>query len=399
MPVSGYFRVHFLCLFIGLRPFEKGKIMKTMNGIFASAKIFSDNVEEYAIAQIGMICDNEVSKDSLVRVMPDVHPGKVGTIGLTMTIGERVLPNLVGDDIGCGITLAQIKKGRPEFQKMDKVIWENVPYGFSIRKEPHLKSRMFDFDQLRCFRHVNREKGQCSLGTLGSGNHFIELDKSREGILYLTIHSGSRHLGKEVTEYYLQAGQKQLKEKGEKVPYELTYLTGALMNDYLHDQRIVQEFAELNREIILSELVKGMKWKIEDCISCSHNYIEIGPEGNMLRKGAISAKKDEPVIIPINMKEGIILGRGHGNVDWNCSAPHGSGRILKRGDVKDNYTVSNFKAEMKGVYSSCIGKETLDEAPFAYRNRKEIEDAIKETVKIEKILEPVYNYKAGNTNS
>lgn len=370
--------------------------MKEINGIFASAKIFNDNVEEYAVAQIGMICDNPVARNSIIRVMPDVHPGKVGTIGLTMTIGDRILPNLVGSDIGCGITVARIKKGKMEYQKLDKVIRERIPSGFQVRNEPHTDNERFDFGTLMCSRSINKRKAKCSLGTLGGGNHFIELDKSRDGSIYVAVHSGSRHLGKEVTDYYLQEGQKELKGNGEAVPYEFTYLTGKLMEDYLHDQSLLQEFAALNRSIILNELAKGMKWKLESSINCVHNYIETDGDFKILRKGAISAKADEPVVIPINMRDGIILGSGLGNKEWNSSAPHGSGRIMNRTEVKNQFTVSQFKAQMKGIYSSCVGKETLDEAPFAYRGLGEIEEAIKETVKIRQVIQPVYNFKAGN---
>lgn len=374
--------------------------MKTINGIFASAKIFTDHVEDYAAAQIEMLCNNEAARGSQIRIMPDVHPGKVGTIGLTMTVGESILPNLVGIDIGCGITLAKIKQKRTEFQKLDTVIRENVPAGSSIRKKTHRFSMEFDFTRLRCYSSLNLERVKLSMGTLGGGNHFIELDKDDAGNLYAAVHSGSRHLGKEVTEYYLRQGQRILKEQEMQVPYELTMLTGSLKEDYLYDQQIVQEYAAQNRMAILNELAKGMKWKIQECLSCSHNYISLDAGNSdsrkwILRKGAISAKKNETVIIPINMRDGILLGIGKGNEDWNCSAPHGSGRILRRDAVKESYTVSDFKKEMKGIYSSCIGKSTLDEAPFAYRGMKEIQDAIEDTVEITDVLRPVYNYKAG----
>lgn len=380
--------------------------MKTIHGNYASANIFTTfnettAIDDYTIHQLQMLCDNETAKDSLIRVMPDVHPGKVGTIGLTMTIGPKLMPNLVGIDLGCGMTLAQIKCKKIEFQQLDTVIRKNIPSGFAIRNKVHRFARDFDFTRLRCYRHIRENKALLSLGTLGGGNHFIEADKDSDGNLYIVIHSGSRHLGKEVTEYYLNQGQKEHKENGIHIPYELTYLEGITLENYLHDIQIMQEFASLNREIILDELVKGMKWKVNESYSCIHNYIDTSGEtvatfqAPMLRKGAISAKINERVIIPINMRDGIILGVGLGNTDWNCSAPHGSGRIMKREDIRANYTVSSYKAEMKGIYSSCIGKETLDEAPFAYRTIDEIADAIRETVTISKIIRPIYNYKAG----
>lgn len=373
--------------------------MKIINGVYASAKIFTvdseNSIDDYASAQLQMLCDNPVSKGCKIRVMPDVHPGKVGTIGLTMTLGERILPNLVGIDIGCGMSLIKLKQKKTEYQKLDAVIREGIPVGFKIRKQPHHYSEKLDLSKLCCARGIQKEKVALSLGTLGGGNHFIEADRDEEGNLYLVLHSGSRHLGKEVTEFYLKAGQKELKEKGEEVPYELIYLEGKLMEDYLHDLMIVQEFAELNRAAMLDVLVKGMKWKVVEEYSCVHNYVQETGNGRMLRKGAISAGKGEKVIIPINMRDGIILGPGLGNAEWNHSAPHGAGRILKREEVGKRYTVASYKAQMKGIYSSCVNKDTLDEAPFAYRSLSELKEAITETVKIDEILHPVYNYKAG----
>ena len=372
-----------------------------IKGTFGEARVFATDNEEtaldgYARAQLQLLCDNEASRGSKIRVMPDVHPGKVCTIGLTMTVGERILPQVVSIDIGCGVTVAKLKKFRPDFQKLDIVIRENVPSGSQIRKNAHPMAAAFDFSGLRALKHIHADRAMRSLGTLGAGNHLIEIDKDEAGKHYLVVHSGSRHLGKELTEYYLGAGQKVLKAHGENVPYELTWLEGALMEDYLHDLAIVQEFATLNRRIMAEEIVKGMKWKMEDVTSCIHNYVDFREKVPILRKGAISARKDEPVIIPINMKEGVLLGKGKGNDEWNQSAPHGAGRILKRVDVKQHYTVSDFKREMKGIYSTSIGKDTLDEAPFAYRGMEEIRAAVKDTVEIEEVLRPVYNFKAGN---
>lgn len=370
--------------------------MEIIKGTFTTAKVFSDSIEDYAKAQIQMLCDNEAFSDCKIRIMPDVHPGKVGTIGFTSTLGNAVLPNVVGIDIGCGILLAKLKQTKAEFQKLDKVIREQVPTGFSIRKEPHRYTEEFDFSELYCSHHINQNKAELSLGTLGGGNHFIEVDKGTEGELYVAIHTGGRHLGKEVTEYYLNEGQKALKEKGADIPYELTYLTGELMEQYIRDVQTVQKFAVWNRRAILDVLAKGMKWKMEDCWDCVHNYIDSSGKEAILRKGAISAKEGEMVIIPINMRDGILLGKGLGNHDWNDSAPHGAGRIKKREDVKANHTVSQFKQEMKGIYCSCISKDTLDEAPFAYRGLDEIREAVQDTVRIQQILKPIYNFKAGS---
>lgn len=369
--------------------------MKIVKGKFAEAKIFTDDVEQYAEAQIQMICDNPVSENSIVRVMPDVHPGKVGTIGLTMTVGNRMIPNLLGIDIGCGITCARVKGKALELQKLDKVIRERIPAGFAVRDKAHSLADDFSPEELHCHKHINSGKAALSLGTLGGGNHFIEADKDEEGNVYIVIHSGSRHLGKEVTDFYVEKGARILKDAGLKVPLPMTWLEGQLMEDYIADVGITQEYAMLNREIMLEEIAKGMKWKIVETFSCIHNYIDVQDGVRILRKGAISAKQGESVIIPVNMRDGVILGVGKGNVEWNQSAPHGSGRSIKRDEVKNRYTVSAFKNEMKGIYCSCIGADTLDEAPFAYRSMEQLLDNISDTVEVTRILKPVYNFKAG----
>lgn len=370
--------------------------MEIIKGKYAQALVYSEDIEDYAAAQIKMICDNEVSKGSTIRVMPDVHPGKVGCIGFTQTIADRVIPHLLGVDIGCGMTCAKVKSKNLEFQKLDKVIRERVPAGFKARDQVHSKAEEFDQSQLKCFKSINEAKALISLGTLGGGNHFIEVDKAEDGGLYIVIHTGSRHLGKEVTDYYVDAGAKAIKEKGESVPYEMTYLEGDLMRDYLDDVAVTTQYAALNREIILDEILRGMKLKTEEVFSCIHNYVGRLPDGrSILRKGAISALSGERVIIPVNMRDGILLGIGKGNEDWNCSAPHGSGRILRRDAVKNLHTVSEFKKEMKGIYCTCIDAGTLDEAPFAYRGLEFIREAVKDTVEITEVLRPVFNYKAG----
>lgn len=380
--------------------------MITIEGKYTNAKIFTTNneataIEQYALDQLQMLCDNETSAGCTIRVMPDVHPGKVGTIGLTMTIGDKVMPNLVGIDIGCGMTIAQIEGRKVEFQKLDKVIQENIPVGFKIRNKVLPRAEKFNLELLKCYKHIREQRAKQSLGTLGGGNHFIEVDKDNDGNLYVVVHSGSRNLGKEVTEYYINRGYNELKEKGIDIPYELTYLEGETLKDYINDLYIVQKFASLNRDIIIDEILKGMKWKYTGYYECIHNYIDgsirttVTFGAPMIRKGAISAVFGEPVIIPINMRDGIILGTGLGNKDWNYSAPHGAGRIMKRTDIKNNHTVSEFKSNMKGIYSSCINKDTLDEAPFAYRNIDDIIEVIGETVNVDKILTPIYNYKAG----
>jgi len=339
-----------------------------------------------------MICDNKASEGSKICVMPDVHPGKIGPIGLTMTVKDKIMPGLVGIDMGCGVSCVKVQPKKIEFQKLDRIIRENIPSGSAIRKEPHFYSEDFDFNDLLCAKHVSKEKAVLSLGTLGGGNHFIELDADEEGYIYVVVHSGSRRLGKEVAEIYMREGQKQLKAKGIDVPYELTYLEGQLMEDYLHDLHEIRGFAMLNREIITTEILRGLKLKSVEFWDSPHNYVD---ENRILRKGASSAYEGNTVIIPINQRDGIILGKGKNNAEWNYSAPHGAGRVMNKASVHDNFTMADYKESLKGVYSSTISRETLEEAPFAYRGIEEIAEAIKDTVNIEKIIKPVYNFKAG----
>ncbi|MBR1508085.1 MAG: RtcB family protein [Eubacterium sp.] len=381
--------------------------MVTIYGKYTNAVVYTvENeiyaLEDYARKQLQMICNHPSAEGCTVRVMPDVHPGKVGTIGLTMTVGDSILPSLVGVDIGCGMTLAKLKTKGLQFQQLDTVIRENVPVGPRIRIKEHKYADRIDLSELRCYKSIDAGKANLSIGTLGGGNHFIELDKDDEGNVYLVVHSGSRHLGMEVADYYLRTGQKELQMKKQGyASYEMTCLSGQLMEDYIHDVKIIQEFARLNREAIIDSIVNGMKWKIEDSFTCIHNYIDflddgIGIDAKMiLRKGAISAREGERVIIPINMRDGIILGTGLGNPEWNNSAPHGAGRIYRRSEVAEHHTVSEFKKVMEGIHSICINKNTLDESPFAYRGIDDIVTVIKDTVRIDKIIKPVYNYKAG----
>ena len=378
--------------------------MLTIYGKYTNATVYTvENelyaLEDYARKQLQMICNHPSAEGSSVKVMPDVHPGKVGTIGLTMTVGDSILPSLVGVDIGCGMTMAKVKTKGIQFQQLDSVIREEVPVGPRIREKEHKYADRIDLSELKCAKSINARKASRSVGTLGGGNHFIEVDKDEEGNVYLVVHSGSRHLGMEVADYYLRTGQKEMQMKKQGyASYEMTCLTGQLMEDYLHDIEIIQEFARFNRDAIIDSIVGGMKWKIEESFTCIHNYVDFSGEKPILRKGAISAKEGEKVIIPINMRDGIILGTGLGNVDWNCSAPHGAGRIYRRSEVAEHHTVSDFKKAMDGIYSICINKDTLDESPFAYRGIDDIAAVIGETVRIDKIIKPVYNYKAGGQN-
>ncbi len=369
--------------------------MKEVIGIYNSARIFTDDVEDYAAAQIKGICDNPIFKDSVIRVMPDVHPGKYCTIGTAMTIGERVIPYMVGVDIGCGMTCVELKARTIEFQKLDAVIGKCIPSGTAIRSIAHHFAEEASLERLRCRRHVQIERALLSLGTLGGGNHFIEVDRAEDGRCFLVIHSGSRRLGAEVARYYQNRAYEQQREKGLDPAFPCAWAEGEVFRDYICDLEIVQEFAALNRACMAREIIKGMKFKEIARFDTVHNYITRTGDGYMLRKGAVSALKGEPLLIPVNMKDGALLCRGLGNEEWNCSAPHGSGRISSRTEAVKEHTVSEFKKEMKGIYCSVVGRDTLDEAPFAYRRLDEIRRKIGDTAEIEAVLRPVYNFKAG----
>lgn len=396
-------------------------------------KIFTDNIEDVAIEQINELLNQEAFKDSKVRIMPDVHAGKGCVIGFTGDLGDKVIPNIVGVDIGCGMLCVELGDTYLDLEELDNVIKRYVPSGFEIHEERKVK---FDkIKDLKCYRELKETKRfERSIGTLGGGNHFIEVDIDEDNNKYLIIHTGSRNLGKQVAEYYqelanqlcnynigeFETRKKELintyKEQGRKqeiqlaleelkkeyqvnknkIPKDLAYLEGQYREDYLHDMEICQEFAKQNREVIAGEIIArmGLMLCVEGYFHTIHNYISF--EDNIVRKGAISAKLGEKVLIPMNMKDGCIIGIGKGNEDWNKSAPHGAGRIMSRIKAKQILNVDDFKEEMKGIYSTSVCKETLDEAPFVYKSMKEIVDNIKDTIDIVEIIKPIYNFKAKN---
>ena len=401
--------------------------MLEISGQYNTAKIFTDVVDQASIGQVIALCSQEFVQGSRIRLMPDVHAGAGCTVGTTMTITDKVVPNLVGVDIGCGMETVRLREDRLELGRLDKVIREKIPSGFAIReKSPHRFAGRIDLEQLRCARHVDLLRAEKSVGTLGGGNHFIEVDRDDEGRLYLIVHSGSRHLGLQVANYYQNAGyqalnrsdpqaeqalaaelkaqgkeksiQKELKKlrntKRTAIPKPLAYVSGALFDDYLHDMELVQRFAALNRQAMVDEILKGMKLHPEDQFTTIHNYIDTGDM--VLRKGAVSAKEGERLLIPINMRDGSLVCTGLGNEDWNCSAPHGAGRLMSRSEAKQSFTVSAFKKEMDGIYTTSVGADTLDECPMAYKPMEAIVDNIAPTAKIESVIRPVYNFKAGD---
>ena len=368
--------------------------MITIKGGYAEAKIFTDEVEDSAVGQIQKLCDQPFAAGSQIRIMPDVHAGAGCAIGTTMTIRDKVVPNLVGVDIGCGMETVRLREKRVELPKLDSFIHERIPAGMEVRQNPHRYLEEIELWALRCADVVNTSRGELSLGTLGGGNHFIEIDRDEEGALYLVVHSGSRNIGLQVAEYYQKKGYEALGgKKQSEVPYDLAYVEGPLLDDYLHDMSIMQEFAALNRRAITDEILKGMKLSEESRFTTTHNYIDL--KNRILRKGAVSARAGEILLVPINMRDGSLVCTGLGNPDWNESAPHGAGRLMSRTAAKQSFTVSAFKKEMNGVFSSTVNDETLDECPMAYKSMADIIRYIAETVRIEKRITPIYNFKAG----
>lgn len=369
---------------------KKGNLLIKIHNSINSAIVYADAIDPGAEGLIRALCGNPISKDSKIRIMPDVHAGKGCAVGTTMTISDCVAPGLVGVDIGCGMTVLKVSGKKPEMQKLDKVVREMIPAGREIRMKAHRFADQINLEDLLCFRHIQEEKALRSIGSLGGGNHFIELDCSDDGSYWLIIHSGSRHLGAEVAGYYQKAAFDCCPQG---TLYELAYATGDLMVSYLHDIIIVQDYAEMSRQAIAADIVKGMKWNVEDTFSTIHNYIDV--EDMLLRKGAVSAKQGERLIIPMNMRDGCLLCIGKGNPEWNESAPHGAGRLMNRAEAKQSFTLSQFKKEMKGIYTTSVGHDTLDESPMAYKPMDSILSQIGATVEVVEQIRPVYNFKAG----
>ncbi len=399
-------------------------IMIEIKGTYTSAKVFTDTIEEVAIEQIKQLCDMAYTEGSKVRIMPDVHAGAGCTIGTTMTIADKIVPNLVGVDIGCGMETIRITNKHIELEKLDKLIYAKIPSGMNIRETPHKYNDEIDLTDLRCFKEIHEHRAIHSIGTLGGGNHFIEADKDEEGNIYIVIHSGSRYLGNEVAKLYQEMGfnrlngndkraldnliteykaagrekeiQTAIKELKKQVltniPYALAYVNEDLFEDYINDMQIVQRFATLNRKAMADEIIRGMKLDVVEQFTTIHNYIDI--EHKILRKGAVSAMLGEKLLIPINMRDGSLICLGKGNEDWNCSAPHGAGRLMSRTQAKNTFTVSEFKKQMKDIYTTSVNKETLDECPMAYKDMTEIVKNIAPTADIFKIIKPIYNFKA-----
>lgn len=399
--------------------------MLEVAGKYNQAKIFTDVVDQASIAQVIELCNQEFTAGSRIRLMPDIHAGAGCTIGTTMTITDKVVPNLVGVDIGCGMETCRISENHLELHKLDKLIRERIPSGFGIRSDPHRYLEQIDLSELCCIKHIDQLRAEKSIGTLGGGNHFIEVDRDDNGQLYIIVHSGSRHLGVEVASYYQEEGYKvlnhtddgsvqhliaELKAAGRQkeiqkelqrlknskqtnIPKALAYVSGELFDQYIHDMKIVQHFAMLNRQAMMDEIIKGMKLHVEEQFTTIHNYIDT--DSMILRKGSVSAQAGEQLLIPINMRDGSLLCVGKGNEDWNFSAPHGAGRLMSRAQAKQSFTVSEFKKQMADIYTTSVGSATLDECPMAYKGMQDILDNIGPTAEVIKIIRTIYNFKAG----
>lgn len=404
--------------------------MIEIKGKMSTAICYTNVVEEGAIEQIRRMCDYALTEGSRVRIMPDVHSGKGCTIGTTMTVTDKVCPNIVGVDIGCGMYTVKLAEKTLDFEKIDEAA-HFIPSGLNVWKG---RIEKFDLTSLKCYRSLrDTRRLERSLGTLGGGNHFIEIDKAVDGTFYLVIHSGSRNLGKQVADIYqqlaidLHAGkddffkrkdelistykaegrrgeiQKALKElakeyaeKTPDIPNDLCWLYGSFLDDYLHDVEICQQFAKRNREKMAEIILERTGMTATEAFHTIHNCIDTGEM--ILRKGAIAAHEGEKVLIPINMRDGSIIAVGKGNPEWNYSAPHGAGRIMSRSKAKEAIDIESYKASMDGIYTTSVNEQTLDEAPMAYKSIDDIIEFVKDSVDILDIMKPVYNFKAADDN-
>lgn len=366
--------------------------MFEIRGKVNTAVCYAKVVEEEAIGQIRRMCDYPMTEGSRIRIMPDVHAGAGCTIGTTMTIIDKAVPNVVGVDIGCGMYTVRLREAEIDFEKLDAAA-HYIPSGLNVWDG---RVEKFDLTGLRCYRELkNAGRLERSLGTLGGGNHFIEVDRDEEDNLYLVIHTGSRNLGLQVAEYYQKLAYERVGGRGQtEIPFELAYLTGADRDRYLHDMAIMQRYAALNRQTIRDCILDGLKLHEAEFFTTVHNYIDL--EHGILRKGSVSARAGERLLIPLNMRDGALICVGLGNDEWNQSAPHGAGRLFSRSQAESSFTLSAFKKSMEGIYTSTVSKDTLDECPMAYKDPRTIIAAIGDTVRIEKQIRPIYNFKSSD---
>jgi hypothetical protein len=398
----------------------------TIQGQYNTAICYTNELEGAALEQIQAVCNQSEFTDCKIRIMPDVHAGKGCTIGTTMTIRDKIVPGMVGVDIGCGMETVELEEREIDFEKLDALIRREIPFGREIRDIPHPLNSEIDLTQLRCAGQVNLDRAMHSIGSLGGGNHFIEVDRAEDGRLFLIIHSGSRHLGTEVADYYQNEGRRALwggakhqiqetiaklkaegrfreiqktitalkKEHELDIPKDLAYVEGKLFDDYIYDMKLTQQFAVLNRKAMADVILEGMGLHAMDIFTTIHNYIDT--EAMILRKGSVSAKAGEKLLIPINMRDGSLICIGKGNKEWNCSAPHGAGRLMSRRAALSTLSMEEFQKEMKGIYTTCVVPDTLDESPMAYKSLDDIVSQIGPTAEIVERIRPVYNFKASD---
>jgi RNA-splicing ligase RtcB len=403
--------------------------MFELQGKYNSCKVFTDNVDNETIGQLNTLLNQKCTEGNQIRIMSDTHAGKGCVIGTTIKINNnKVIPNLVGVDIGCGMLSIKLKQKRLNLPELDSIIRKYVPSGFDIHDTAIATSNI---DQIKC--PINKERAYKSLGTLGGGNHFIEVDRDSNDDLYLVIHTGSRHLGIEICDYYqnlaferisekLRGGKlsdlnkklvaeytaagrtkeiskaltelkKKYKEQGIDVPQALAYLEDSDFEDYIHDMKLAQEHASINRATIADQIIKHARLYEVERFETIHNYIDC--DNMILRKGSVSAQAGEKLIIPMNMRDGSLICIGKGNPDWNYSAPHGAGRLMSRSKAKESISMSEYKSSMEGIYTTCVNTATIDESPMAYKPMDEIKQNIQDTVEIIDTIKPIYNFKAG----
>ncbi|MCL2387108.1 MAG: RtcB family protein [Defluviitaleaceae bacterium] len=401
--------------------------MLKIQGEHNTAIVYTNELESAAGEQIKTVCDRKEFADCKIRIMPDVHAGKGCTIGTTMTITDKIVPAMVGVDIGCGMETVKLAEREIDYAALDALIRRKIPSGRDIRDTHHPRNSEVPLEDLRCLSSVNLERAKRSIGTLGGGNHFIEVARSEVGDLYLVVHSGSRHIGSQVADYYqdeaykflcgnsklqIEEAMARLKAEGkhqeiaptiaklktqnkiltDEIPKDLTYVVGQLFDDYIHDMKIIQGFAVANRKAMTEVILQGMKLTETDRFTTTHNYIDT--ESMILRKGAVSAKENERLLIPINMRDGSLICRGLGNADWNFSAPHGAGRLMSRTAAFKALSMDDYISEMEGIFSTSINRKTLDESPAAYKNINDIISHIAPTAEIIERIRPTYNFKA-----
>ncbi|MBO0412681.1 RtcB family protein [Enterococcus hulanensis] len=388
--------------------------MLTIKGKYNTATVYTDILTDSTAGQITTLCNQKFTKDAKIRIMPDTHSGSSCVIGTTMTVKDQVVPNLVGVDIGCGLYVAKIKKGvKLNFDKLDRIIRNRIPSGHHSHNKPQYT---FPLENIQA--PIHRGWALRSLGTLGGGNHFIEINEGSDGF-YLVIHSGSRVLGNEIAEYHQEIAYQKLTQQRQdlkqqiksatdpiekekllqqqeemNIPYDLSYVSKQDLDNYLSDMKIAQQYAAFNRQSMALTILKAMKWEkhVIDSFDSPHNYIDL--KHMILRKGAASARKNEKMIVPLNMKDGSIIGVGKGNPDWNYSGPHGAGRMMSRSQARASISLDNYQHMMRHVWTTSVSKKTLDEAPKAYKSKKQLLTNLHETMDVKEIIRPLYNFKS-----